>query len=179
MSRPQEEYDTFVRGSLMRGVDEAGRYAEASFGREDVGVHVVRRPEGYGLEYDSEMSLSEVYSAVSERFNVEGLIEATGQKGHSFYIDPDAWRGRNEEDFISVGINFPEFGFEWYPVVIESGDKEKRVSGVNTFSNTEYFDIDEPVFGPSWEVYWMVNSDKDLDAARDVFRDVRDFLSRE
>ena len=171
MSRPQEEYDTLVNGSLLRGVDEHGRYATASFEQEDLFVDVIRRPGGYGLEFGIDRGLKDVYQRIQRDYQVEGLIQALGPEGNSFYMDPDAWQGGNYEDFIEAYMEFDGFGVEW----ADLEDEADRRSLLNVFSNTNRFEVKEPVFQPAWRINSHV-ADVDDSVRRDVFNDIRFFL---
>lgn len=168
MAKPQEEYDTLVRGSLLRGVDERGEYTQASFENEGVFVDVIRRPRGYELRFETDKGLKDTYEGIIENYHPRGLIEAFDPNGDSFALDPDVWQGGNYEDFVEAFFNFGDFSVEW----MDLQEEERKQSAVDVFSNTIHFDTEEPVSEPGWKIAESVT-----DADRGLFDEVRQFLN--
>ena len=168
MARPQEEYDTLVRGSLLRGVDERGEYTQASFEQDGVFVDIVRRPRGYELSFETDKGLKDTYLGIEENYTPKGLVEAIDAEGDSFALDPDAWQGGNYEDFVEAYFNFGDFSVEW----VALDDESEREYMVDVFSNTVHFDTEHPVIGPGWMIGEAVT-----DADSGLFDEVRRFLN--
>ena len=167
MTRPQEEYDTLVRGSLLKEVDERGKYTRASFEEDGVFVDIVRRPRGYELRFETDKGLKETYLGIVENYQPYGLVEAIDEPGDSFALDPDAWQGGNHENFVEAYFDFGDFSVEWVDL-----DDGRKASAVDVFSNTVHFDTDEPVSEPGWQIGYEVT-----DAGRGLFDEIRRFLN--
>lgn len=168
MARPQDEYDTLVRGSLLRGVDERGEYTQASFGEDGIFVDIIRRPRGYELRFETDKGLKDTYLGIEENYDPKGLVEAVDAEGDSFALDPDAWHGGNYEDFVEAYFDFGGFSVEW----VALNDEAEKESAVDVFSNTVNFDTDEPVSEPGWRI-----GDNVSDADSSLFDEVRSFLN--
>ncbi|WEL22874.1 hypothetical protein [Candidatus Nanohalovita haloferacivicina] len=167
MTRPQDEYDKLVHGTLLRGVDERGEYTQAAFREDGVFVDVIRRPRGYEVTFETDKGLKDVYQGVAENYTPEGVVEVLNAEGDTYALDPDAWSGGNYEDFVEAYIHFPEFSVEW----IDPGEEIEKNSLVEVFSNTIHFDIEEPVPEPGWKVGEAVT-----DADESLFGEVGHFL---
>jgi len=168
VTRPQEEYDTLVIGSLLRGVDERGEYTQASFMEDDVFVDVIRRPRGYKLRFGTEKGLKDTYEGIFENYHPKGLVEAMNVDGESFALDPDAWQGGNYEDFVEAYFNFGDFSVEWSAL----DDESEKDYVIDIFSNTRQFDTDEPVSEPGWKI-----SEAVTEADSSLFDEIRQFLN--
>lgn len=168
MARPQEEYDTLVRGSLLRGVDERGEYTQATFEEDGVFVDIIRRPRGYELRFETDKGLKDTYEGIIENYHPQGLVEALDAEGDTFGLDPDAWNGGNYEGFVEAYLNFGDFSVEWYALE----DDASKESAVEIFSNNIHFDTDEPVVAPGWNIGESVT-----DAGSGLFDEVRQFLN--
>ncbi|QKQ98752.1 hypothetical protein GKQ38_04475 [Candidatus Nanohaloarchaea archaeon] len=170
MAEPQEEYDTLVRGSLLRGVDERGEYTQASFQEDGVFVDIVRRPRGYELSFETDKGLKDIYEGIVENYHPKGLVEAINSEGDSFGLDPDAWNGGNYEDFVEAYFNFGNFSVEWFAI----DDESEREYMVDVFSNTIHFDTTEPVSEAGWMIGEAVT-----DADSSLFDEVQRFLNED